>query len=764
MGKGSAGIGRRGRAEETAHGKAIGISSARSARVGQPFTPNSICMIHSKLPLLPCFAALLSAPAFAQTTAPAPTTILDSVIVTATSLDQELREVPYTAHVVERERFLLQRQARTVADALSETPGVMIQRTGYGQASPFLRGFTGFRTLTLIDGIRLNNAVFREGPNQYFATIDLLTIDRLDVVMGPSSVLYGSDAIGGTINALTRSPEMLPWPEPASGKGVVAPTANSAVHGGAYYRYATAENSNTVRGEFGLAVTPQFGIFGGVTYKDFDDLRAGNGIGLQPNSGYTEVDGDVKLLIRPNRNTNVTLAFQRVEQNNAPRTHSTIYEKSFDGTVIGTDLRRDFDQLRELAYLQLEIRDLAPWIERAKFSLSWQNQEENQDRIRSNERRSITGFRDQTFGVLLNLVSPSPIGKLSYGVEYYHDDVNSWGTNFNADGSFRSRDARGPVADDASYDLLGIYLQDEFKIAEPLTVIAGLRYSYAQAQADVVDPNPTDDVEFGPLDKAFDAFSASLRVRLDVTKSWNFYGGVSQGFRAPNLSDFTSFELARSGELETPAPDLDPEEYVSFEIGSKAQIEPWNLSLFAAYYYTLIENQIVRFPTGRVMDGANEVTKANVGDGFIQGIEFGLEWKFYPGFTLFGNVAWTEGDLDTYVGTQLVTQPGSRIAPLTGLIGLRWTSPAGRWWLEGTAQLVGPQNRLSPGDVADTQRVPPGGSSAYQVFTVRGGWNPTRNLKLFAAVENIANEDYRVLGSGINEPGTNVVLGGQVQF
>ena len=713
-----------------------------------------------------CSAALLVVPALAQTSS-SESTLLDAVIVTATTRDTEVFNLPYSAQVVGRERFLLQRQARTVVDALSETPGVMIQRTSYGQASPFLRGFTGFRTLTLIDGIRLNNAVFREGPNQYFATIDPLTIDRLDVVLGPSSVLYGSDAIGGTVNAITRGPEMLPWPEPSGGgKGSVAqaPAGNTAAHGGGYYRYGTAENSQTVRGEFGLAVSPHLGIFGGVSWKDYNDLVGGDTIGRQPNTGYTDVDGDIKVVVRPNKNVDITAAFQRVEQNNVPRTHSTIYAKSFDGTLVGTDLRRDLDQLRELAYLQMEIRELAPWIERAKLSLSWQNQEETQDRIRSNARRSLTGFQDQTFGALLNFISPSPVGTLSYGVEYYHDEVNSFGRNYNADGSLRSIDSRGPVADDASYDLLGIYLQDEFKIAEPLTVIAGVRYSRAQAQADKVDPNPTDDVVFGPLDKSFDAFSASLRVRMDLTRSWNFYSGVSQGFRAPNLADFTTFDLARSGELETPAPNLDPEYYTSFEIGTKAQIEPWHLSIFAAYYYTLIDDQIVRYPTGRVIDGANEVTKANIGDGFTHGVEFATEWKFYPGFTLFGNFAWTEGELDTFVGSELQTRPGSRIAPLTGLIGLRWNSANGKWWIEGSAALARHQDRLSPGDTADTQRIPPGGTRGYQTFTVRGGWNPCKNLKLMAACENITNEDYRTLGSGINEPGTNVVLSAQWQF
>ncbi len=88
-----------------------------------------------------------------------------------------------------------------------EVPGVIVQKTGHGQGSPFLRGFTGFRTLLLIDGIRLNNSVFRDGPNQYWNTVDPFTIGQLEIIKGPSSVLFGSDAIGGTVNVVTRSRE-----------------------------------------------------------------------------------------------------------------------------------------------------------------------------------------------------------------------------------------------------------------------------------------------------------------------------------------------------------------------------------------------------------------------------------------------------------------------------------------------------------------------------------------------------------------------------
>jgi hemoglobin/transferrin/lactoferrin receptor protein len=706
--------------------------------------------------------------------------ILDPVVVTATRLDQDVFSVPYTAHVVGRERFIEERAVRSLADALSETPGVLIQRTSYGQASPTLRGFTGFRTLLLIDGIRLNNAVFREGPNQYFATIDALTADRLDVVKGPSSTLYGSDAIGGTVNVHTRNPEMLPWPDTGEAKTVLDGKATAgaeaapmqqpqrfAFHPGAFYRYASAENSQTARGEFGLALSPHVGVLGGVTWKDFDDLRGGGVIGLQPNSGYSEIDGDVKFLIRPNEDVDITAAFYRTEQKNVPRTHATVFGKSFDGTDIGTDLRRDLDQKRELAYVQTEVREVAPWLGRVGLSLSFHRQTEEQDRIRGdNGRREITGFEDVQYGALLAFESPSPIGTWTYGAEYYHDEVQSHGRDFNADGSLRGVRARGPVADDASYDLLGIYVQNQFRPWEPLEITLGARHSWAQAQADgdKIDPTPGDALTFDDLDKSFDAFTGSLRVRLDVARDWNFFGGVSQGFRAPNLSDFTSFELARSGEQETPANDLDSEHFTSFEIGTKVRVPQLGIEAYAAYFYTLIDDQIVRFPTGQLIGGASEVTRANVGDGYIQGVEIGAEWRFWDGFRLFGNLTWTEGELDTFVGSNLEAQPADRIPPLSSLLGLRWDSTDGRWFLEGTAQLARREDRLSPGDVNNTQRIPPGGTRGYQVFTARAGCNVTPQWRLTAAVENISNEDYRTHGSGLNEPGTNVVLTSQVRF
>ena len=683
------------------------------------------------------------------------TSMLDAIVVTATRIEEKNFYVPYSAESLDGETLTSRKAFRTLPEALREVPGVMVQKTGYGQGSPFIRGFTSQRTLLLIDGIRLNNAVFREGPNQYWNTVDPLTIDRLEVVKGPSSVLHGSDAIGGTVNVITRGREPFASNEMLDG--------NFDWGGRAYYRFASAEDSHVARAEL-AAYGTLVGVLGGVSYKNFGDLSGGRDTGEMSNTGYDEIDGDFKGIFRLHPDLELVLAFQAVHQDEVPRTHSTTFSRSFRGTDIGTDFKRDLDQRRYLGYMQLHWKPEAPWLSRVSFSTSYHQQEEEEVRIRSNMRTRRQGFEDGTFGSSIQLESPSPVGTLTYGVEYYHDEVDSFFKEYNPDGSLREVRPRGPVADDASYDLLGAYLQDSFRPVDRLEVILGGRFNYAHAAAEEVDPDPSSAPNFGEINEDFSSAVGSVRLLYEVMDEWNLFGGVSQGFRAPNLSDLTRFDVARSGEVETPAPDLDPENFVSFEAGSKVLIEDLRLQGYASYHYTLIDEMIVRFPTGNTIDGDPEVTKDNVGDGFIHGVEVGLSWNFYDDFTAFGNFTWLEGEVDTFVGNRKSREPLSRIQPATGLLGLRWDSPQKKYWVEGTVTIVDNQGRLSPRDEADTQRIPPGGTPGYTVYTLRGGVEVIKGLNLFGAVENITDVDYRVHGSGQNEPGTNVLLGADWKF
>src|SRR5688572_5025599 len=243
--------------------------------VVSPATPGQ-----SDEPELPPDPAAAPAPAEEPADAAPPDAVLDPVVVTATRLEESAFDVPYTVTSVEG-AAATGRGARTLPEALREVPGVMVQKTSTGQGSPFIRGFTGFRTLFLIDDIRLNNAVWREGPNQYWNTVDLLSVERLEVVKGPSSVLYGSDAIGGTVNAITVSRD----PEYVAGRWSLT---GADVERRLYYRFASAEDSHTGRAEASVAHGGYLGILGGFSGRDFDDLTAGRHQGVLPLTDYSE--------------------------------------------------------------------------------------------------------------------------------------------------------------------------------------------------------------------------------------------------------------------------------------------------------------------------------------------------------------------------------------------------------------------------------------------------------------------------------------------
>lgn len=692
------------------------------------------------------FSVLATALPVAAVT-PGSLTELDRITVTATRLEQEIFSVPYTAHVIDHRDFLERRAVRTLPDALLETPGVMVQRTSYGQGSPFLRGFTGFRTLLLIDGIRVNNAVFRDGPNQYWSTIDPFGIDRLDIVMGPGSVLHGSDAIGGTLNAITTGPLL----------DLSASPAGRSSRGSLQYRFASAENSHVGRVAFSAALAPQVGVSAGMTWKNFDDLHGASDRGVQPGTGYRERGADVKVQARPRPNLTLTAAYQRFEQDDVPRTHATVDGLSFAGTALGTDLSRRLDQDRELVYVQMALRPKSEWISQANVSLSRHGQREEQNRVRSNGRRDVAGFTDDQYGLLVQLESAGRFGTFSYGLEYYYDQVDSHGADIAANGVVRLL-PRGNVADDARHRLLGLYVQDQFRLTPRLALTTGVRFSRAEASSAKVDPDPADQMIFPALDRRNQATTGSLRAQYDVVPRWNLFAGASQGFRAPNLSDFTSFELARSGERETPAPNLRPEKFLSFEVGTKARIHKISTELYAAAFRTEIRDQIVRFPTGQLVFGDREVTRANVGQGFTQGMEIGGTTSMPGGVSVFGNLTWLEGEIDGYFGSVPVREPASRIQPLTIGGGARWTSPRDRWWLEASGRYARRQDKLSSGDIADTQRIPPGGTPGYSMYSLRAGWRAREWLTTTAALENIFDRDYRIHGSGLNEPGFNAVF------
>lgn len=676
---------------------------------------------------------------------------LPGMVITATRWEQDPLLVPYTVDVVSADD-LARRSPRTTPEALRELPSVMIQKTSQGQGSPYIRGFTGFRTLMLVDGIRLNNSTFRDGPNQYWGTIDSLSIDRLEVVRGPSSVLYGSDAIGGTVNAISKG-------RTSFGEGFDWDASGS-------YRYSSAEDSHTGRPEVSAQYEGRLGVHAGGSLKEFGNVRGGEEVGEQPHTGYGEWDVDAKLDYLVTPNSRFVYGHQSVRLDDAWRTHSTIYGLLWEGTTRGTDLERSFDQSRDLDYLRYDARELDGFVEAVQLTVSHQAQGEVERRLRGNRNREVQEVDVQTLGISLQLQSPSRFGNWTYGAEYYRDWVGSSYRGYNPAGGLTTVRLQGPVADDANYDLLGTFVENRLPLIEDrLDLTLGGRFTYAAADArQVQDPFTGAHLS---LSDSWDSLVGSARINYLPTESkhWSLYGGASQGFRAPNLSDLTRFDIARSGEQEIPAFGLEPETFLSPEVGVKMEYERFTAE--AAYFYTFIDNLVVRVPTGASTANGNViVNKENSGAGYVHGVELAGSVRVHPDWTLWANATWMRGELDAPVtaGGAEVTEPLSRLMPTTLNGGVRWRHPRGKVWAEFSTTLAEKQDRLASNDRLDTQRIPVGGTPGYEVFNLRAGWLVSRHATLTAALENLTDKDYRVHGSGSNEPGRNFIVTAEFRF
>ncbi len=702
-----------------------------------------------------CAAALaaLTATAPAQTaTAPAADDDESDMVVTASRTEAAQVDLPYAVDVVSEDTLRTGPDSRSLPNALSREPSVLLQKTGPGQSSPYIRGFTGFRTLFLVDGVRLNNSVWRDGPNQYVGTVDQYSISSVELVKGPGAVLWGSEAIGGVIGART------------------APSKTTDGFGGRFAtRYSTGECSWFQRLELEGGVADEWSARLGITNKDFGAINAGRGSGDLHGTSYDEEDLDFRFDAPVDDNVDFTFVYQRARQFDVPRTERTIDSVPWHGTVTGSELRRDLDQSRDLAYARLAFRpERETYYDNGEITLSWQRHREEQNRLRTGGRRDVTGFDVETLGLAGQMSKDTSSGLWTWGFDYYEDDVSSSRRDY-LDGVFTGEQIQGPVGDDSEASLLGVFVQNQMPHddGEGETTF-GLRWTRASVDSDRVDnPNVAGSSPMTPgnvigVDQTWSNLSASVRALRYVDNETSVYAGVSQGFRAPNLSDLTS-ELEDSG-IESPSPDLDPEHYLTFEVGAKAEHAVWDAEV--ALHYTFVDDMIIRSPTGETTgDGTPFLQKSNAGDGSVYGVEASGEWRFAEGWAAHGLASWLDTQVDQFRADGSETSgPMSRTQPFIGVLGVTRRPHDVNWWWQADVVFTNRADKLSLRDETDLRRIPPGGTPGYTVFGVRGGVDLDERSTLTVGLENIFDKDYRVHGSGQNEPGRSLVVSYAIEF
>jgi hemoglobin/transferrin/lactoferrin receptor protein len=691
------------------------------------------------------FLLLLSLPIFAS--AAMAQDVLDPLVVTASRTDLSLRDIAYTTSVLDS-REIRDETRRTVPEALQLVPGVLVQKTANGHGSPFIRGFTGRQNLLLFDGVRLNNSIWRSGPVQYWNTVDLLSVDRMELVKSQGSVLYGSDAIGGTLNVFGR------------GTGF-RNEADGAffTHGAGYYEFRTnGRGSHIGRLESVLGVGGKWGLRIGVSAKDFGDIRD-SGVGLMRRTGYPEQDLDLRFDVALDADDTLSFAHYRVNQDDIWRWHRTRYNPGWQHgghvTTPGSYFSNIYDQERTLTYLRYSRRcqEDGGWLRRADATVSWQtNRDSESQKRKATDRRYQTAEVD-TFGFDLELESPLGPGALVYGVDYYRDSVDSGGWRDRTGAGLVYTPSYRPVADDSTYDLFGAYAQYQWEALENLRIDAGGRYTWAQARLgrnwdaatgrDASASNSWDEAVF------------SGRAIYTVGGCWGIYGGATQAFRAPNLNDLSGNLTSRSGNQSLGSLGVDPEKAVTLELGARRTTDDAYLNFSA--FYTDIDDIITSIP---VAAGSRTRVTTNGQDAYIYGIEAEGSWHFHPQWTISAFAAWMDGHTRTaaFLGGPVVEEPPSRVAPLSGSLALRWTHPSAPLWIEGRLLASVRADRLSASDRRDTQRIPSGGTPGYVVAMLHAGWTPNDHLEFTLGLENLTDEDYRIHGSGQNEPGFGAIL------
>lgn len=678
------------------------------------------------------------------------------VVVTATRADDDPFELPYSTSTIDAGQLATGRQVRTVPETLRDLPGISVQKTAHGQGSPKFRGQTGFQTLLLVDGIRMNDSTWRSGNVEYWNQVDPYALDRIEIVRGPSSVLWGSDAVSGVGQAISKRRTSF---EPG-------------LHGGGalLFRYATAEDSATSHAESDGNLDG-LGWHAGFSYKDYGDLRAGHDVGLLANTGYEAADGDVALTWQLSDVERLTFAAQHTTLRDVPRTHSTVNNNPWRGLTAGSDLQRDHTHRRWLTYARYEA-DGGPsaTFDHVSATVAFKHRYEREDRIRSNGRRIFQQLDVQTPAVLAQAEKETRIGRLVFGVDWYRDYVDSEQREHAANGALLSNLNRGVVAGDAEYDLAGAFVEDTIDVTASTEVTAGLRYQYVNLSADdVAVPGVT---AIDHLSDHWHAVTGSLRAIQRLGEHTRVFAGASQGFRAPNLSDTTRFDIGRTNEREIPSTDLDPEYYTTLEVGTRYQGETVEGS--ATAYYTWARDQIGRVRTGATnANGEFLVAKDNVGDGWYAGFE--LEGSLHldgvceclTDWSAFGWFDYVDARIDQVnsTGSPIHDRP-SAIPPPSGRVGLRWAAPSSRAGFEAFAQMayhVKP-SRYTEADAQNTSRIPPQGLPGYAVVGLRGFFTVEPRTTVALAIENLGDIDYRIMDSGVNEPGVNAILTVETRF
>lgn len=720
---------------------------------------------------LPFFFSLAVLNAPAQTADSTRRSIdLDEVRVVAQKF-QTKGPVPFQTETITGSQ-IAQRNPMNSADLLQQTGNVFVQKSQGGGGSPVLRGFEASRVLIVVDGVRMNNAIYRAGHLQNVLRIDPSMLERAEVLFGPSSLIYGSDALGGVMYFQSRNPEL-------SG------AKNWLVKPSAYIRYGSATGERTAHADVSLG-NRRLGFLTSVTYGSFGDIVQGNRrrdaypdfgkrfmyverqnnedvpvTNANPNkqigSAYQQLDILQKVLFKPSEGVQHTLNVQYSTTGDVPRydrlTEMASGRLRFAEWYYGPEKRL-------LTSYNLTLSRPTRLYDRAMLTAAFQHIEES----RISRRLGAAARNEQlervgVWSVNADLQKQAGRHLIQYGLELTHNGVHSNAQTVNAltgaPGPFNTRYPDGG----STLQTLGLYVSDAVSLSKALTLNGGIRYGWSQLEAQFTDktffPFPFNSIRQRPA-----ALTGNLSLLYRPSDRTRVSVLGSTGFRAPNVDDLTKVFDSRAGVLVVPNPGIKPEYTYNGEL-SGSQWLGNRLRLDATYYYTLFTNAIVvdafslNGQTSVLYGGQMSTVLAaqNKRQAVIQGWNVAAQLRLTNQLTLSSTLNGTQGRIKDAKNTPL-----DHIPPIFGRTALTYQNgrvQAEVWALYNGWKRIADYN---PEGEDNAQYATPDGMPAWTTLNVRGSFKAGPYLTVQAALENILDRNYRYFASGISAPGRNLTL------
>jgi len=702
---------------------------------------------------------------------------LDEVVISASRWEQSKAEIPnkiISMGVSEIEHY----NPQTTADLVSASGGVFVQKSQMGGGSPMIRGFSANRILLVVDGIRMNNAIYRSGNLQNIISVDANSIENTEIIFGPGSVIYGSDALGGVMSFSTLKPKL-------------STETGTDFSGKIMSRFSSANMEKTVHGTFNLG-SKKWAALISSTFSGFDDLKMGsNGRDeylrpefvlqggfdgkdkivasenpeIQTYTQYNQFNFLGKVRFRPNEKLEINLIGNHSQTSNIPRYDRLIVYKNnklrYGEWYYGP-------QIFTLFSGQLKYESNSVLFDKLSFLSGYQKSTESRyDRNLDNPIRNGRKEDLSIFSANLDLGKTiNEQNELFYGIESYFNKIYSTAsTNNLLTNESEIIPTRYP--DDSDYGSVAGYLSYKLNLKRKIILQAGTRYTYTWLSGEF---NPDYyHFPFTGFDMKNSALIGNLGLVWHPTPEWQINTNFSTGFRSPNIDDVSKVFDSEPGNVVVPNPELEPEYARNIELGI---IKSFNekASFEVTVFYTHLKNAMVRRDftmngqDSMMYDGymSNVEALVNADAADIYGATFVFEYLFNDKIRTRNNLTITEGeDSDGF--------PVRHAPPLFGSSHLIFENQ--KLFLDLYADYCGkldfeelaPSEQEKPYMYATDENGNPF-SPAWWTINIKFNYKLTPLIALGGGVENILDNRYRTYSSGIVSPGLNFIFSVNARF